>query len=320
MGEPIREMESKRPPLPTIAVAGRIGDQSERQMPVILAAAGAGLVAIAAIAVLLWYLYGRDTWAQDGRFDIPRRVEQAASLPPAAAAEAYESILAESERHKIDQADVAGALEKARARLADVESVLAEQRRAEAEMARREAEERAAEAALAHRRLQEEQQQRELAAQVQYLAQRYLDAPPETRKVVETLTRLNAQIEAGLTSHEYSTAFRSTLAEFRVYELTPPAEQYSIITDYCRDALGQFQLAAEAWRERPGLVKRASIEALEQRIQTHWAAASVYVRLAQRMLDPATCEETVMMYVRARAAAETNQNTPPPGSTSPSLR
>ncbi|MHB8903082.1 MAG: DUF4339 domain-containing protein, partial [Thermoguttaceae bacterium] len=79
-------------------VGGQAGKSDrESNFPVVITAVVCGFVLSVAVVVVYYHVYVRDTWAEDMRHEIPRRVDEAAAMPPMQSVSAYEKILTEAE-------------------------------------------------------------------------------------------------------------------------------------------------------------------------------------------------------------------------------
>jgi len=287
----IPEMQVKTRP-PSLPVAGLPGIKkrasraaSGLDSPVVVTAGICGMVLLAVAVAIFRYVYFRDTWSEDMRYEIPRRVDRAVAMSPFESASACERILVEAEGHTITNESVRVALDLARSRLAEIKPAV----EAEKQRIRDERQRQLQEAAA---KLEQEREETRLAAEkaakdkairdeAKRLRLHYMKPTDPVRQIILTVTRLAARTEAGLTYNDYINLFGETLAEFRVFELTKDAEDYPAVTFFCRSALDSYGKASNEWSR----AAETHITLEESDLHEHWLVALVFVEMAKETLD-----------------------------------
>jgi flagellar biosynthesis GTPase FlhF len=277
-----------------------------------------GTGALAAIAYLIWFVASRDDWEVNNLQRISRTLEETERLQktdPRKAYEVYGDLLKEASKHPLRNEDVLKEMAQAEAARRELYKTIEPQLRAEEAERRRKLEEEARRAealeaaaanarAEAERRKQQEERQQLEIEQRRSRAVVYRNPSEPARAALSVLKKLEARMEVGINYSAYGSVVGEAWGEVKIFVESEEGRKLQEFSELLVKAMDDYKLALDIWGKKIQYSSlygdRADVEDLQQKC---WSQASLRIRLAERMLDPAKVE-TALADAVAPAANE----------------
>ena len=282
---------------------------------------GAGVVAVALVAVLVVPELTRDRWDLHNAERVSAKLAEADRVQqadPLAAYETYDEVLKEARQHKIGDAELARKLasaeqsrgtlyqkvqDKIRAEEAGKQRRVEEEARLAAAEKQRRVEEEARRAAAEKQRIAAEAEQKRAATEAQGLAEEkqraeekrqkealavYRNPPQSARNALNAVKKVQARTEVGVNLNNWSTIVGEAWGEVKVFAESPEGIELPELSFLLTSAMGKYKLALDAWQGELHPVawnKPASEVLSEVLLHKCWRAAERRLELAQALVN-----------------------------------
>ena len=310
-------------PLSPTAVPPTAAPSPEKSSPMVKYVLGvAGVVTLAIVGTLLVITLSHDSWESYHGRDFVETVKNAEAIResnPLGAYRMLEGALDEASLHVVNDPGLQRTIENAKAvkdtLFVQVEQIIREQ---EAETRKREEETRLAkeketrqiaeakrakdEAAEMEARREKQKKERQAAAHARVKV--YADVPKLARNALNAAKRIEARTEIGVTDAKYSEEVGDSWGDVKIFVESPEGKQFSEFSSLLLLAINSYKSAMDSWKLKLD-TSSAEIEGkMEDSMQTSWKRASEYIRLADKLLTPETCEKALQVIAEMLADEE----------------